>query len=213
MCYRYIRPDFWDIVETWQLDTDLPALFTGSVDRAPSDPVPVLCADDSGRLRLELMRWGLIPHWWRQEKPPRLTFNARSEEADNKPVWRDGFFHGRCLMPARGWYEWRQTQDGQAGPTGLRKCKQAFRVSAADAQVIAFAALSARWRSPDGHEIKSCALFTRSASAGLAFLHPRMPVVLPAQLHHCWLSPGLGREDIHRLLDAARLDFTASPVD
>lgn len=36
-------------------------------------------------------RWGLIPSRWKDKKPPQSTFNARSEEAAAKPMWRQPY--------------------------------------------------------------------------------------------------------------------------
>jgi putative SOS response-associated peptidase YedK len=57
---------------------------------------------------LVLMRWGLIPGWWKKSiKEMRMaTFNARAETVAEKPVFRDSFNKRRCLMPATGYYEW-----------------------------------------------------------------------------------------------------------
>ncbi len=72
---------------------------------APTTRVPMVFRADDTLLELNAARWGLIPHWWKKDAPPSLTFNARSEEAAEKPTWRHSMRKSRCLMPARGWYE------------------------------------------------------------------------------------------------------------
>jgi putative SOS response-associated peptidase YedK len=57
-----------------------------------------------------LPAWGLIPVWWKEEKLPFHTINARSEEAATKPMWRNPLRSARCLMPAQGWYEWQKIE-------------------------------------------------------------------------------------------------------
>jgi putative SOS response-associated peptidase YedK len=66
-------------------------------------PGPYGPGNDAGHLELNGPRWGLIPHWWKKETLPSLTFNARSEEAAEKPTWRHSLRSQRCLMPAGGW--------------------------------------------------------------------------------------------------------------
>jgi putative SOS response-associated peptidase YedK len=55
------------------------------------------------------MRWGLVPWWW--SKPLKelraATFNARAETVETKPFFRDAFKRSRCLIPASGYYEWK----------------------------------------------------------------------------------------------------------
>src|SRR2546421_738090 len=82
------------------------APFPARFNVAPGSDVPLLLFQKNGFL-LKSAKWGLVPHWWKQEKPPRLSHNARLEEAAAKPMWRDALRGARGLMPARGWYEWR----------------------------------------------------------------------------------------------------------
>ncbi len=74
---------------------------------APTTTVPLMIQAEDGTLTLYGARWGLVPFWWKQPEPPALTFNARSEEAAAKPMWRHAYRNTRCLMPAEGWYEWQ----------------------------------------------------------------------------------------------------------
>jgi putative SOS response-associated peptidase YedK len=67
---------------------------------APTDPAPIVYRDakDGGR-RLEVMRWGLIPYWAKDIKIGFSTINARAEEVDTKPAFREAFRQRRCLVP------------------------------------------------------------------------------------------------------------------
>ena len=53
---------------------------------APTTRVTMVLRADDALLELNVARWGLIPHWWKKDTPPSLTFNARSEEAEEKPT-------------------------------------------------------------------------------------------------------------------------------
>ncbi len=45
--------------------------------------------------------FGLIPHWAKDTKIARNTFNAHSETADSKPSFRDAWNKGRhCIIPS-----------------------------------------------------------------------------------------------------------------
>jgi putative SOS response-associated peptidase YedK len=48
---------------------------------------------------LTAARWGFIPFWWKDAKPPQSTINVRSEDAAAKPMWRQAYRQGRCLIP------------------------------------------------------------------------------------------------------------------
>jgi putative SOS response-associated peptidase YedK len=53
------------------------------------------------------VRWGLIPHWSKDESFSAKLINARAETVREKPVFRETFKERRCLIPATGFYEWK----------------------------------------------------------------------------------------------------------
>jgi len=92
---------------------------------------------ENGATELVLMRWGLIPCWWKKPlKQLPATFNARAESVADKSMFRDAFKRHRCIVPASGYYEWLKVPDG----------KQPYFISATDGGVLSFAGLRGRWR-------------------------------------------------------------------
>jgi putative SOS response-associated peptidase YedK len=84
-------------------------------------------------------------------------------------------------VPADGFYEWKR--DG--------KVKQPFFIHRKDEEPFAFAGLWEAWENPeDGNEVQSCSLITTEASALMAPIHDRMPVILPAPAYDRWARPG-----------------------
>jgi hypothetical protein len=74
--------------------------FAASWNVAPTDPLPIVRYDAKEHQRsLEVMRWGLIPYWAKEIKIGFSTINARAEEIDNKPAFREAFRQRRCLVP------------------------------------------------------------------------------------------------------------------
>ena len=177
---------------------------------APTTKVPIVIKADDGVLEVHGARWGLIPHWWKKETLPSLTFNARSEEAAEKPTWRHSLRSMRCLMPARGWYEWNENEllRNDAG----RKVKQPYFISLPDSDVIAFAGLWAVWQGQDGAQVLSCALLSKAASPAIVHIHDRMPVVLKQEHFAAWLDPKTSGQDVQESLSDALSDFAGYPV-
>jgi putative SOS response-associated peptidase YedK len=210
MCGRYVTPEqaaierYWHIGRHNWLQHILP-LF----NVAPTSIVPIILQDADGQLELAAARWGLIPHWWSKDALPTLTFNARSEEAAQKPMWRQGLKSQRCLMPVRGWYEWRET--ASAVPGG-RATKQPYYIHVPGAEVLAFAGLWAQWRKPDGELLRTCALLSRSAADSIAEIHHRMPVVVKPEHFEAWLNPETSAATVQSIIADACSDFTAYPV-
>jgi putative SOS response-associated peptidase YedK len=78
-----------------------------------------------------MMKWGLIPHWAKDDKLQFSTFNARAEEFTTKPAFRDAWKRGqRCLVVTNGFYEWEKLDV-------KGKLKQPYAIAMADdAQMV-----------------------------------------------------------------------------
>jgi putative SOS response-associated peptidase YedK len=148
---------------------------------APSTQIPIIRQNPQTReIEPLLARWGFIPHWWKEIKPPTFSINARQEEAATKPMWRDAYVQRRCLIPATHWYEWRQDPAG----------KQPFALTAAAGESFCFAGLYSKWKPPGSDEaIYTAAIITRPAAESIAQVHDRMPVILHPQVWRAWLDP------------------------
>lgn len=201
MCARYkIEPikDGWASLVALLTSAAIETLrsIEARLDIRPTQNVPVVrWAKDEPKPRLVDMRWGFIPHWWKQDKPPQNTINARSEEAAGKPMWRDAVRRARCLIPCTGWYEWvpvvnRQTGEVEMKPDGRTPIKQPMEMSAPANPTLCFAGLWSRARFKD-QELETCAIVTRPAVAPLDRLHDRMPVIVSPDDYRDWLNPEL----------------------
>ncbi len=210
MCGRYVLPDDEAMGEYWAISCRF--LFQGIRMRynvAPTCPVPIVVRSGNGGLEAKVARWGLIPAWWQKARPPASAFNARSEEVGEKPMWKEGFRALRCLMPARGWYEWEGA--GRASPSG-GKGRQPYFLHCPQLPVMAFAGIASIWQRPGSEPVLSCAVLTKAAAAGIADIHDRMPAVLKPEDHGAWLDPSSGTEELRRMLADARGDMVARPV-
>jgi putative SOS response-associated peptidase YedK len=111
MCGRYFPPDQLALEQFWRIDRSNWLSWAQPLfNVAPTTVVPIIVRDGDGDIVLTGARCGLVPAWWSKDTFPALTFNARSEEAAEKPTWRQSLRTMRCLMPARGWYEWNEQQ-------------------------------------------------------------------------------------------------------
>ena len=133
------------------------------------------------------MRWGLIPYWAKDIKIGFSTINARAEEVDTKPAFREAFRQRRCLVPLDNFYEWKKTATG----------KQPYAIALPDRRLMALAGLWETWRSPAGERVRSFAIITTTPNELCAELHNRMPVVLKPERWPVWL--GEGTSDLPRL--------------
>jgi putative SOS response-associated peptidase YedK len=199
MCGRYVHPDSAAIERAWNVGRASGDPFGRRYNVLPTTNVPILrTASGTNELELVMARWGFIPHWWKAQRPPQSTINARSEEAAAKPMWRDAYRRARCLVPAEGWYEWRELERIDRATGEVKRYKQPYFMRREDGAPFCFAGLLATWRAPEADApVLSCAILTRAAGGRIAELHDRMPVVLPAAAQGEWLDASL--------IDAARV--------
>lgn len=201
------RPDW---TEDWVASGDetraplLPVIPAGDWPRpswnvAPTQHAAIVVSDETGVARRKVLsaRWGLVPRWWRKSlaELKASTFNARSEEAAGKPMFRDACAQTRCLVPALGYYEW----------TGKARAKTPWFVSPqSNRPGLCFAGLWAE-AVVDGQTIRSFTILTTAANDATAHLHPRAPVVVAEDDWEAWLTGGAGAH-LMRPLDATRTE-------
>ncbi|MDH4585114.1 SOS response-associated peptidase [Pseudomonas sp. BN415] len=210
MCGRYVSPSERAIEDYWHIGARDSGRWVQSFNVAPTSIVPTLRLGEQGELQLASARWGLIPAWWKEAKPPTMSCNARSEEAASKPLWRQSLRTQRCLMPALGWYEWNPHEEVRNARGRL--VHQPYYLYSPNDTVLAFAAMWATWQAPDGQSITSCALLTREAAPSIGAIHNRMPVVLAPEQFDLWLAPDTTDEQVQRAMAKARSDFVGRAV-
>jgi putative SOS response-associated peptidase YedK len=194
VCGRYhIITDARGLIDFFVVDDTLIDDFQPRWNVAPGQPVPAIRASEQGR-QLFPARWGLVPHWSKEEKPKYSTINARAETVAEKPTYRDAFKRGRCLIPATGFYEWQRR-----GET-----KVPHQIGLPDRGLFAFAGLWDHWEG-DGKAFDSCSIIVTSASPFMKKIHDRMPVILDEAFYGTWLNPA------HQ--DRAQLESLLRPYD
>ncbi|MCX7384862.1 MAG: SOS response-associated peptidase [Alphaproteobacteria bacterium] len=201
MCGRYAA--FRSVEEIRRLfaTTNPAPNFAPTWNMAPTRSAPVVrLHPQTGERHLDLLRWGLVPHWVTDLKATKQPINARSETAASTPMFRDALIRRRCLVPIDAFYEWQAV--------GTAKLPHA--IARADGAPIVAAGLWEGWRSPDGEVVRSYTILTTSACMQLRHLHERMPVILEAEDWPAWLGETPG--DPPAMLRPSEAGFRIWPV-
>jgi putative SOS response-associated peptidase YedK len=179
---RALKRDFGQL-SLYDYDTKQPSLRPWRI--ATTDQARVIRRDKEDQWRVDLMRWGLVPHWAKDLKIGINCVNARSETIVTTAAFRDAFQRQRCLVPASGWVEWRE----EDVPGERKPVKQPYRIELGNGQPILFAGLWASWRPKGADEppVLSYAIATCEPSAWVARIHDRMPVLLDPDDAEAWL--------------------------
>ncbi len=180
MCARAkLITDVSEIKLIWRIPG--PAINTGPLwNGAPTHDFPIIRRNPEGARSLDLLRWGLVPSWSKDEKPAFATINAKAETLSEKPSFRDAWRKGRrCIVPLDAFYEWKTLPNGK---------KQPYAICRLDGGLMALAGLWESKRMPDGSILRTFTIITTTANALLAQLHDRMPVILAAEEVPHWLG-------------------------
>ena len=139
---------------------------TGEVN--PGDVAAVIASNRKLAPQAFGMKWGYkLPDG-------KLIFNARSETAAQKAMFADGMRQRRCLIPADCYYEWQKTSQG----------KQKYQLAPSNANGFFLAGI---YRIEQGSAVFS--VLTKEPVESIAFIHHRMPVILPREAMSDWLNP------------------------
>jgi putative SOS response-associated peptidase YedK len=139
----------------------LPELLHESYNVAPTQQSYVI--SNRHPQHLQVMQWGLIPHWAKDAQGSIALINARMETLDEKPSFKEAIRHQRCLVLMDSFYEWK-TEGGRKVP---------YRIMPSDGDVLVLAGIWDEWR-----KLKTFSIITTEPNKEMATIHTRMPVVL-----------------------------------
>ena len=207
MCGRYVRKgDKQKIAEAFRAEfnpVDFPVA-AADYNIAPTTFQPIIRESrESGEREMVLARWGLVPFFTKELSDIKglSTINARAETITKAPTWREPFKKRRCLVPAQSFYEW---------PKEGKPPKQPYIFELSNGNPMAFAGLWDAWKDKDGQWLQSFAIVTTEANELLAWMHPRMPVILEPRDYDRWLDRGETERvpiDLLRPFDAAAMEM------
>jgi len=194
VCGRYNlsgRIEFEELIElleeirdrTWEL----PVKTYGEV--FPGDCVPVLANNRKMEPSGFAMHWG-----YTLSGKSDLLINARSETAAEKPLFASGMEGKRCLIPASDYFEWE------------KRGKEKIRYSIAPTRPGGFY-LAGIYRMEQGQP--RFVILTREPAENIAFIHNRMPVILPVEAKGDWLNLNYKANEV---LDSATTSVTYRKV-
>lgn len=148
----------------------------------PGDVAAVIAMNRRLEPRVFAMEWGY------RAPGGRRIINARSETAAQKPMFADGMRHRRCLIPAVNYFEWERSSGGRTKYAIAPQNSEGF-------------FLAGLYRLEDGKPVFT--ILTRAPASSIAFIHDRMPVMIPQSAAGDWLDPRVPGETV---LEAAVSD-------
>lgn len=164
MCGRYyIDEDTIREMEKLVRQIDKKLLKDHSRDVFPSQSAPAVTGKD-GELCGEELAWG-FPGF----EKSRVIINARQETALEKRTFRDSLLLRRCVIPAKGFYEWN-------------KKKEKYTFTRPDGRILFLAGIYDQY----GEE-ERFVILTTEANDSMSRIHHRMPLILEERQIRDWI--------------------------
>lgn len=166
---------------------------------APGTKVLLLNNRDNS-LHLDPVLWSYAPGWW--DKPPLI--NARVETAATSRMFQSLWNHGRAIVFADGWFEWKKEGD----------IKQPYYIYLKNRKPLFFATVG-KQPFDMGDEAEGFLIVTAAADSGLADIHDRRPLVFTPEAAMEWMNPettGAQASELARDIVFPADDFTWHPV-
>ena len=137
----------------------------------------MIVASSDGEVKARQANFGLYPSWLDKHSSSAKFCNARLETVEEKPTFKEAFAKRHCLIPANGFYEWRE-ENGQ---------KQPYLFQRQDSKLIMLAGL---WeaRMDNNVPVYSFTILTTKPNSFMSEYHNRMPVIMKDENLHSWLE-------------------------
>jgi putative SOS response-associated peptidase YedK len=188
MCGRYtIVVSIDELMLRYLIDLPTNRYHTPRYNVAPMQNILAVVKDGENN-RLGELRWGLVPSWASDDRLGSKMINARAETILEKTSFKALIRRKRAIVPADGFYEWKQVGD----------TKQPLRITMKDKAVFSMAALYDIWTAHDGRKISTCTIITTTPNSLMKDIHSRMPVILRPEDESSWLNRG--NDDIEQLM-------------
>ena len=156
------------LVSTWQKSF---AIVT-SGDVRPTDIAPVIAPNRAGKRAIFPMKWGFTGK--------SLIMNARVETAAVKPMFQEAWKLHRCIVPASYYFEWEHLTDAN----GKKHTGDKYLIQPQSSDMTWLCGLY-RFE----NNLPVYVILTKDPSEDIAFIHDRMPLILPEHLVDDWIRP------------------------
>ena len=144
----------------------------------PSAVLPAIAMNRQGEQRVFPMKWGF-------SGTRGLLINARAETAAEKQTFREAWAKYRCVIPVSLYYEWEHDDRKRPG--------QKYALHPEGNGLVWLAGL---YRTEN--DLPVFVILTRPADECVAWMHDRMPVMLPKEEVSEWIRPDRDPEQIIR---------------
>ncbi|NLY45031.1 MAG: SOS response-associated peptidase [Tissierella sp.] len=173
MCGRFmLDSDIENILSQYKILKNKAGAYNKG-DIYPSESIPIVMEGNNLRV-LQLTKWGFP-----LSEKNKLVINARSESIVEKPMFRNLYFSGRCIIPASLFYEWKDE--------GNRK-KTKHKIYLQNQSTASLGGILKYSLNDKGEKELSFVIITTEANKYMKDIHSRMPLIIDSESYDYWLD-------------------------
>ncbi|GFN35763.1 SOS response-associated peptidase [Tepidimicrobium xylanilyticum] len=184
MCGRFLLDtDIEEIARTYGVyKREIKEFDRGDV--YPTKDVPILVENNDRTIILA--NWG-FPYINKKG----VVINARAETIMEKPMFKDSFYNGRCIIPANLFYEWKDEGD---------KKKIRHKISLQSNPLMSLAGIYKITIDENSNERLMFVIITTEANENMKSIHSRMPLIIKDDMVGVWLKKNTPTEELKKIL-------------
>ncbi|WP_236911218.1 SOS response-associated peptidase [Clostridium sp. Cult1] len=153
-------------------------------DYYPSQKAPIIF--EKKERTITLAQWG-FPYGDKKG----LVINGRAETIMDKPMFKNAFYSGRCIIPANLFYEWKDE--------GHRN-KVKHKISLQDSSLILLGGIYKVSIDEDSNKQLIFVIITTEANGNMKTIHSRMPLLIKNDMVNTWLKNSTSVEVLKEVL-------------
>ncbi len=140
--------------------------------------------------QFSMFYWGTTPNWSKKKSIAEKLINVRADNLPDMPAYNAAFETRRCLIPANGFYGWKQIS---------KKGQVPYRFVLDGELPFAFAGIWEEFENEKGAMVHTFAILTTEANELAQSTGGRMPVILEKDNYDLWLN-SQSRDELNELL-------------
>ncbi|UII20168.1 SOS response-associated peptidase [Fulvivirga ligni] len=182
---------------------EIPDNYKPHYNASPTKILPVITQDSKG---LSFFYWGQIPDWSKNKSIASKLIYTEMETVTEKASSKKALMERRCIIPADGFYGWKQVS---------KKGKIPYRFIFDKNQTVSFAGLWEEFEDEEENTVHTFKIITAPSNSNVSPVSTRMPVILTAKEEALWLNSETPEEELVTILKTYPADkmgnYTVSP--
>ncbi len=178
--------------------------YVARFNAAPSQPLPVIAniAPDS----ISYFHWGQSPGWAKNKAISTKLLHVDIQILNEKASLRRAMQQRRCLVPADGFYVWKNVG---------RKSKIPYRVVLNSGEPFSFAGIWESYEDENDQVVYTFKIITIESNVVVEDIQNTMPAILSKQAEKIWMDEDATDEQLLDIfqtkLEASLTKYTVSP--